>query len=226
MKKVLLICGFLWLTSSIIGCASFNALISPSSQAREAGLGIIALPPYSGAKAKVVVADFDLKAAKAGAEVGAGLREMLANALNNSNRFLIIDRQKTGTAINKISDIIIAISVVEFEPQSSGGSAGIGSGGGAASGTLGGLLGVSVNKAHLALDIRIIDAATSQILAATRVQGQAADIASGSGTAGNLGLGDGLTAYTNTPMEKSIRVCIAEAVRFISLGTSTKYYKY
>ncbi|MDD5595222.1 MAG: CsgG/HfaB family protein [Candidatus Omnitrophica bacterium] len=222
MRKVLLICGFFCLAFSIIGCA----LISPRSQTSEAGLGIIALPPYSGAKVKVVVADFDLKAAKASAEAGAGLREMLASALSNSNRFLVIDRQKTGTTMNKVSDIIIATSVTEFEPQSSGGSAGIGSGGGAASGTLGGLLGVSVNKAHLALDVRIIDAATSQIFAATRVQGQAADSVSGSSAAGSLGLGDGLTAYTNTPMEKAIRVCIAEAVRFISLGTPGKYYRY
>jgi len=205
----------------ISGCATFK----PGSQAKN-NLKIAALPAYSGPKAKVVVADFDLQAAKAGMEVAVGLRQMLLAALNNSSRFVIIDRQKTGAEVAKNSDLILTATVTEFEPQSSGGSAGIGSGGGAANGNLGGLLGVSVNKAHLALDIRVVDSATSQVLAATRVQGQVADSMVSAATAGNIGLGDGLTVYANTPMERAIRVCIAEAVRFISLATPERYYKY
>ncbi|MDD2703666.1 MAG: CsgG/HfaB family protein, partial [Candidatus Omnitrophica bacterium] len=106
--------------------------------------------------------------------------------------------------------------------------AGIGGGGGVASGILGGLLGAALNKAHMALDIRIIDTSTSEVVAATRVQGQASDVAGGfmSGFMGRWALGGGLSAYANTPMEKAIRVCIIEAVRYISQTAPMSYFKY
>lgn len=80
----------------------------------------------------------------------------------------------------------------------------------------------------MALDIRIIDASTSEVLAATRVQGQASGIAGGimAGLFGRHGLTGGLSAYANTPMEKAIRICIIEAVRYISQSTPANYYKY
>jgi curli biogenesis system outer membrane secretion channel CsgG len=80
----------------------------------------------------------------------------------------------------------------------------------------------------MALDIRIIDASTSEVLAATRVQGQASDIAGGVGAGflGSWGLGVGLSGYANTPMEKAIRVCILEAVKYLSLTIPVGYYKY
>ncbi len=80
----------------------------------------------------------------------------------------------------------------------------------------------------MSLDIRIVDASTSEVLAVSLVQGQAADI-SGSIMADSLGswqLVGGLSAYTNTPMEKAIRICIIEAVRYISKTIPATYYKY
>ena len=80
----------------------------------------------------------------------------------------------------------------------------------------------------MALDIRIVDTSTSEVLAATRVQGQASDISGGimAGFFGSWGLGVGLSAYANTPMEKAIRVCIIEAIRYISQTIPANYYKY
>ena len=212
--------------------------------------GAAPLPPYSGPKARVAVADFDVKAAKATGEIGDGLREMLVTALVNSNRFSVVERQvldavmqeqelsasgaaeqgKGGPERGKIktADLVITAAVTEFEPQASGGAAGIGGGGGIGSGILGGLLGAAMNKAHMALDIRIVDTSTSEVIAATRVQGQASDIAGGvmAGFFGGWGLGGGLSAYANTPMEKAIRICIIEAVRYISQAAPPGYYKY
>ncbi len=209
-------------------------------------------PSYSGPKAHVVIADFDVKAAKATSEVGAGVREMLATALENSNRFLVVERQQAQAAIAKEQELsapsgtpspanngaqkdtaktlelVITASLSEFEPQASGGRAGVGGGGGAGSGVLGGLLGSTVNKAHIALDINIVDAVTSETLAATHVQGQASDV-SGTikgGIFGSGGLGAGLSAYANTPMEKAIRICVIEAVRYICQTIPADYYKY
>ena len=96
------------------------------------------------------------------------------------------------------------------------------------SGVVGAMLGGALNKAHLALDVRVIDISTSEILAATLVEGQASDI-SGAIMAGFLegwDLGSGLSAYANTPMEKAIRICIIEAVKYIAQTPPADYYKY
>jgi curli biogenesis system outer membrane secretion channel CsgG len=43
---------------------------------------------------------------------------------------------------------------------------------------------------------------------------------------GSWALGVGLSGYANTPMEKAIRICIIEAVRYISQTIPANYYKY
>jgi curli biogenesis system outer membrane secretion channel CsgG len=243
--------GFLALGAFIIGvsgCATLQQVTQPTAQVN-VNAGAQPLPPYSGPKARMAVADFEVKAAKATNEIGSGLREMLITALVNSNRFSVVERQALNAVMQeqelassgaaqagtgpkrgniKTADLVITAAVTEFEPQASGGRAGIGGGGGVANGILGGLLGAVLNKAHMALDIRIIDASTSEVLAATRVQGQASDISGGfmAGFLGSWGLGAGLSAYSNTPMEKAIRICIIEAVRYMSQTIPANYYKY
>jgi len=248
MKKLFWFIGSIVLIISLSGCATLEQLTRPTAQVDNTA-GAQALPPYSGPKARIAVADFEVKAAKATGEIGSGLREMLVTALVNSNRFSVVERQalsavmqeqelsssgaaQTGTGPKrgniKTADLVITAAVTEFEPQASGGRAGVGGGGGVGSGVLGGLLGAALNKAHMALDIRIIDTSTSEVLTATRVQGQASDISGGfmAGFLGSWGLGGGLSAYANTPMEKAIRICIIEAVRYISQTISANYYKY
>jgi curli biogenesis system outer membrane secretion channel CsgG len=239
MKKELF---FLVIAAVFMGSASCLA-IEPTAQVDST------VTAYSGSKARIAVADFDVKAAKATGEIGSGLREMLVTALINSNRFSVVERQvlsavmqeqelaasgaaQAGTAAQrgkiKTADIIITAAVTEFEPQATGGQAGLGGGGGIGKGILGGVLGGALNKAHMALDIRIVDTSTSEILAATRVQGQATDIAGGIGVGflGSWALGGGLSGYANTPMEKAIRTCIVEAVNYISQSVPAGYYKY
>jgi curli biogenesis system outer membrane secretion channel CsgG len=197
---------------------------------------------YSGPKARIAVADFDIKAAKAGGEIGSGLREMLVTALLDGGRYSVLERQAlkavmqeqelaasgAGASGGPQRGQIKTAAVTEIEPQASGGAAGIGGGGVVGRGILGGALGGKLNKAHMALDIRIIDSSTSEVLAATRVQGSATDVAGaiGAGFLGQWGLGAGLSGYANTPMEKAIRVCIIEAVRYISQSVPMNYYKY
>ncbi len=247
MKKTLFIALCCVVSATVFGCASLNGMTQPTAQV-DNNAGAAPLPPYSGPRARLAVASFDVKAAKATGEIGSGLREMMVTALVNSNRFSIFERQElnavmkeqelaasgaaeqgTGPQRGKIktADLIITAAVTEFEPQASGGRAGIGGGGGVGSGVLGALLGASVNRAHMALDVRIIDAATSEILAATRVQGEASDVYGGimGGFFGGWALGGGLSAYANTPMEKAIRICIIEAVRYISQTVPPTYFR-
>lgn len=240
MKKDLYVLALLGcIVTALSGCA----VLKPSARATNTS-GVLSLPPYSGPKARITVADFEVKAAKANSEIGNDLRQMLVTALINSNRFTVLERQAISQAMQEqelaaqeggvqrdkiqTADIIIAVAVAEFEPQASGGRAGVGGGGGAGRGVLGALLGDSLNKAHLALDVRIANASTSEILATTRVQGQASDI-SGAIMKGSLGsgaLGVGLSSYANTPMEKAIRICIIETLRYIAQAIPVKYYKY
>ncbi len=248
MKRIVCFLVSLVLFIQVSGCATLEQLTQPSAKV-DNNAGTTSLPPYNGPKARVAIADFDVKAAKATGEIGTGLREMLITALVNSNRFRVVERQVLNAVMQEqelaasgaaakgngagrgqilTADIIITAAVTEFEPQSSGGAGGIGGGGGLGSGILGGLLGASLNKAHVALDIRIVDTSTSEVLAATRVQGQASDIAGGfmAGFFGGWALGVGLGAYANTPMEKAIRICVIEGVRYISQTVPANYYKY
>ncbi len=248
MKRIFFILGMWYLIFTLAGCASLRQMMQPRAQV-EPTAGVQALPPYSGPKARIAIADFEAKAAKATGEIGSGLREMLITALINSNRFSVVERQvleavmkeqelsASGAADQttkvergkiKTADLIVTAAVTEFEPQTSGGRAGVGGGGGVGSGVIGAMLGGALNKAHLALDIRVIDTSTSEILAATRVEGQASDISGAimAGFLGGWGLGSGLSAYANTPMEKAIRICIIEAVKYVAQTTPADYYKY
>lgn len=175
-------------------------------------------------KASVQVADFENAAGQSSA--GPGLRRMFIAALANSGRFVIADNQRKGQ--ERPVDLVIAATVAEFEPQASGGTAGVGGGGGVGSGLMGGLLGATLNKAHVALEIRIAKAGEARVLAQTRVRGQAADVSGGS-LAGYLGgweLDASLAGYANTPMEKAIRICIIEATRYVSKSVPEEYFKY
>ena len=248
MKRIFLSIGLGIIIVSLAGCASMQTITQPTAQVDQ-NAGAQPLPQYSGPKARIAIADFEVRAAKASGEIGSGLRDMLVTALVNSNRFAVVERQVLNAVMQeqelsasgaaqagsgpqrgniRTADLVVTAAITEFEPQASGGRAGIGGGGGVGSGILGGLLGAALNKSHMALDIRIIDTSTSEVLAATRVQGQASDI-SGSifgGFLGSFGLGGGLSAYANTPMEKAIRICIIEAVRYIAQVVPANYYKY
>lgn len=244
MKKALVVISCLFIIYGFMGCASSKHAAQVNKNS-----GVLVLPPYRGSKACIAVADFDVKSAKATGEIGIGLREMLITAMVNSNRFSVLERQQLGAVMQeqelsalgaaqqgtdaqrgkvKAADIIVSAAVTEFEPASSGGAAGIGGGGGVASGVLGGLLGAAMNKSHMAIDLRIVDTSTSESLASTRVQGQASDVTGRSmtGSMGNWALGAGLGAYANTPMEKAIRICIIEAVRYIAQAIPANYYRY
>jgi curli biogenesis system outer membrane secretion channel CsgG len=228
MKKISHFFIHLGLIIALAGCASISKDKSRSQ---------INLPSYSGPKASIVVADFEVNAAKADKEIGVGLREMLLALLSNSNRFTIVgpkdsqaaqkeagEKQNTQT---KPADLAITVKVTEFEPHASGGKAGLGGGGGVDSGLMGGLLGNGLNRAYMSLDISIVDTFTAAVLAVSGIQGQAQDT-SGNNTTGkdSRSLGTELSAYAHTPMEKAMRECIMEAMRYISQTIPPDYYKY
>ncbi|MFW6124124.1 MAG: CsgG/HfaB family protein [Acidobacteriota bacterium] len=206
---------------------------------------------YNGPKARLAVAEFQDKTARGSganswvnmfgigwAKIGDGMRDMLTTALFNSNRYLVLEREQldtvlaeqdlgesgrvkkeTAAKIGEIygADLIIAAAVTEFEGTKSG------VGGGTR--VLGVSVGGGVKKSHVAIDIRIIDANTSQIVSAASVEGDAKSFGLGGSTrVGSLPVS--LGGISNTPMEKAIRACIQEAVDYIITKTPQSYYRY
>ncbi|MBD3414212.1 MAG: hypothetical protein GF421_07275 [Candidatus Aminicenantes bacterium] len=206
---------------------------------------------YNGPKARLAVGEFQDKTAKGGwsggwygmwgvrwAQIGEGMRDMLTTALFNSNRYIVLEREQldavlaeqdlgasgrvkkeTAAQIGEIygADLIITASVTEFQ--------GTKSGVGGATRLLGVNLGGGMKKGHVAIDIRIIDANTSQIVAATSVEGSAKSF--GLGGATRIGpLPVALGGFSKTPVEKALRACIQAAVDYIITKTPQSYYRY
>ena len=230
---------------TFIGCASFNQAMEPTAHVESTVASDVS--SYTGLKARIAVQRFDVRAAKAGGEIGGGLRDMLATALVESNHFSVVERQELSTLMQeqelaasgaiekstraqrgvlKGADLIITGSVTEFEGHASGG------GGGAFGGLIGGViggLGATMNKAHIGVDLRIVDTSTGEILAAKKVVGEAKDANIGTvlgGFGGGYFGGVGLGMYKNTPMEKAVRICIGEAVRYLIAAVPPQYYKH
>jgi curli biogenesis system outer membrane secretion channel CsgG len=228
----------------VVACISAAGAVEPTAKV-DTGEG--QLPPYSGPKASAAVAKFQWKAGydyRHGEP--SGLRDMLSTVLVQSKRFRVLERQefdsikdeiglseegyteeKTAKKRGKVkgADLLIVAAVTGWDPGTSGTGGGLGLGNWRG---LGGLFG-GIKKSSMAMDIRIIDTETSEVLAATRVEGEATDFnlgGFGGGIIGTVGLAGGLSTYSKTPMEKAIRVCIYEAVKYIAENTPGGYYKY
>jgi curli biogenesis system outer membrane secretion channel CsgG len=199
---------------------------------------------YAGPKANIAIGDFTVKARGATVYIGDGLREMLETALFESRRFNVLDRldPKGITAEQSLSyskmakpgspklgrkmgvaEILIYGTVTEFEAQTSGGGIKAEMPGVPATASAEG------KNAHMAIDIRVVDAASGLVVAARRIAGSAA---SGKGLVGTT-LGGGssempisLGGYKNTAMELAIRDCIYRSVIYASHAVPMDYFRH
>ena len=227
------------------------------------------LPPYSGLKAKVAVANFEWKVGGSGSTTtitglgqdisvsrsrhsgySTGLRDMLTTAMVQSKRYRVLERQNLGALKQEMSlsqqgyadksgikkggikgaDLLIMGAITGWDPATSGVGGGLGLGGllGKAGAVIGGIKG-AFKKSSMAMDIRIVDTHTSEVLAATRVEGEAKDVNLGGflgGFGGSGGMVGGLGGFAKTPMEKAIRTCMYNAVKYIVENTPKEYMKY
>jgi curli biogenesis system outer membrane secretion channel CsgG len=200
---------------------------------------------YNGPKARVAVAQFVDKTGKGKVTnaIGDGMAEMLATVLFQSNRYLVLDRstvtqmqeerqrmttaggpQKAVVPLNDVegAELLVAGAVTEFEPEAGGGEGSVGKGVLPSSGFITDLAG-SFKQAHLAIDLRLIDTRTSQLVAATSVAGKATDL----GLATSGGNREwAWKGHAKTPIEKAIRAALSEAVQFVITQTPAPYYRY
>ncbi|MDH7512035.1 MAG: CsgG/HfaB family protein [Clostridiales bacterium] len=248
MKKASILFSLVMIFGFLMSCA-------PTAKVTSAGGPSIAearAERYDGPKARLAVGEFRDKTAKGEGptgwfgmfgihfkEIGDGMRDMLTTALFNSNRFIVLEREQLDTVLQEQdlaasgrvkkgteapigeiygADLIITAAVTEFE----GGAKGVGG----ETRVLGVTVGGGLTKAHIAIDLRIIDAKTSQIVAATTVEGSATSFGGEGET--NIGgrLPVALGGFSKTPTEKAIRVCIQKAVEYIASQTPAEYYRH
>jgi curli biogenesis system outer membrane secretion channel CsgG/tetratricopeptide (TPR) repeat protein len=219
-------------------------LVPPAVPTALASSGAAA--PSSGERllARVAIGDFQVKAANAGQYVGDGLREMLLTALHNSGRFIVVERldlkglaaeqalsrsrmARPGEAIAEgqmeVADIMVYGAVTEFEPDRRGGGLSLGMPNVPLN------LGLQGKSAHMAIDMRVVDVASSRVLATTRLAGEASSTQLSVGTtisARGTSFPATLGGFQNTPMEQAIRDCIDKATAYVATSTPPTYFRH
>jgi len=252
----------------LAGCGPVGEAIQNPGQATtqtvstsQQSIDQVQLEAYDGPKARVAVYRFTDQTAKGGgaystrrgwysAEIGNGMADMLNDALLQSNRFIVLDRQslqdvlreqdlgasgrirqETAAAIGQIegAELLIKGAITEFEPGAAGAQAGSAMGAFGLPGALiGGALG-GVQQSHVAMIIQVVDARTSRLLFSSTVEGKANDFNLGGflgGFGGHFVGGAGLGVWQKTPVEKAIRIAIVNAVQELSKKTPKTYFHY
>lgn len=248
LRPAFFLCFFFLSLFALSGCVTPGTTTTVTSGQDSPTIDQAAAEAYNGPKARIAVSQFKDKTGQNwwNSGIGNGMADQLTTALFNTNRYIVLERQAlthvlseqdlgasgrvradTAAAIGEIegAELLVVASVTEFDGAASGSS---GSLGGGVSGLVGAVLG-GFKKAHMAIDLRIIDARTSRILAATSVEGEATDVNLGGllGGYGSAGaLSGSLSGWKNTPTEKALRQCIKEAVNFIVTKTPQTYYHY
>jgi len=239
---------------SLYGCVTTGTKTTVTAGQGGASMGEARAADYNGPKARIAVAQFKNKAGNMGGwwnpQIGTGMADQLVTALFNSNRFIVLERQTLGSvlseqdlgasgrikkgteaAIGEIegAELLVVAAVTEFDGAASGTQGSVGGGAFGGAGALIGAVTGGIKKAHMAIDLRIIDARTSRILAATSVEGESTDVNLGGAIGGFFGggaLGGALGGWKNTPKEKALRQVINKAVEFIVQRTPQKFYHY
>jgi curli biogenesis system outer membrane secretion channel CsgG len=159
-------------------------------------------------------------------DVGNRLTEMLTTALDNTGRFVLLEREAIGDIKNEIAvtaelgneqtavkkgnllgaQMLVKAAVTEFAPNRTHGGGGI---------TLGGIsVGGGGSDATVTLDLRFIDPSTSQILYTAKAEGKSSSRGGSLGfSVGSLGVQGG--GGENQPIERATRDAIEKAVKIV-----------
>ena len=232
---------------------------APKARITSGGPGIetAQLVPYNGPKARIAVTTFEDKTGRGYGRIGEGMAVMFTTALVNSDRFIVLERDlinevireqdlaaggrvktRAGSPIGEIegAELLLTGAITEFEPDK------LGLGGGVVG--LGTLVtsailhqkgsdmpigAVTYTESHVALDVRLIDTATSRILAAVSTEGSG--LAWGGGVIAEVGGGRSrlplsFGGFQKTATEKAIRKAIDLAVAAIALKVPKEFFHF
>jgi curli biogenesis system outer membrane secretion channel CsgG len=197
-------------------------------------LAVLTLPliaqDMSALKKRVAVVDFEDRA-HYGYDIGKGVADMLVTALVESKKFMVIERTELEQVLNEQglgqsglvtpqsaakvgqllgAEMLVTGSVTEFGEKESKVGGGLG--------RLGGLnVGVSKKKARVAVDVRLVNVNTGEIVAAKSAVGE--DASTG---LDNVGVNDidfhNTDTWDNTQLGKASREAIEQCVEYITEG--------
>ncbi|MBF0320917.1 MAG: penicillin-binding protein activator LpoB [Nitrospirae bacterium] len=168
------------------------------------------------------------------AGAGRDLQDMLASELVSTKSFQVLERKEidavigeqdlgasgridpsTKAKIGKIkgAQYLIAATVSAFEENTEGQGGGIG---------IAGInIGGSEAKAYMAVDLKVIDATTGEVVDARTVE--ATSKSSSSGVSGGYWLFSGsMSQHKKTPVGKAIRACIIEISEYLQCSLTKK----
>ncbi len=184
---------------------------------------------YHGPKKRIAVTKFDnkVRGIRGNVQLGQGFAEMLTTELMKTGRFIVVERQALGDILGEQelglsgvirketaakvgqvlgAQIIVRGVVSEFTMRKSGGGGSIG--------IKGFSLGLKGSNAHVAVDIRLIDASTGQVLHSHNASGSAKSTGLNVGiSSGDVDFGAG--GFNKTPLGQATRQAIHDAVNFI-----------
>ena len=188
----------------------------------------MAATAFSAPKKTIAVIQFDNKSSwHGGWEIGWGMQEMTATALIDTGQFTVLERQELGGILTEQdlaasgrsaagsaaatgqlgrAQVVIAGAITEFEHKAGGEGGGIG--------FKGIRLGGSQERAHVALNMRLIDTTTGEVLDSIRVTGQAASRGLKIGYSSSDFGGD-IGGFRKTPMGEATQNAINDAVKQI-----------
>jgi curli biogenesis system outer membrane secretion channel CsgG len=247
-----LLVGFIFIVSLPTACAPTARIVGGGP-----GLDTIRLMPYDGPKARIAVASFADKTGGGYDRIGEGMSEMFVTALVNSGRFIVLERDLidevireqdltaggrvkigSGIASREIegAEILVIGAVTEFEPEKMGIAGGI-----VGLGTLitTALLheqnssipiaAAAFTESHVAIDVRLVDTATSRVIAAVSVEGSGQDwgggvIAEVGGGMSRLPLVFG--GFRHTATDRAVRKTIDMSVAAITFQAPPQYFHY
>ncbi len=221
------------LTVSIVLCTAItkDAAAKEKKELIETQKGTSSTRIYYGPKKRVAVLDFEVKAAGAEAKIGNSMAEMLITALQNTDKYIVLEREsqafkdmlkeqdlgkegriksETAAKFGEIlgAQILIKGVITEFCQYETIKGIGVFVKGL----TLGG---GGIITAQVAVDIRMFDASTGEIIESHRVEKKANSVV----VAGGVKVGDvvigGLDFY-KTPLGKATRMAIEDVVDFIA----------
>lgn len=188
-------------------------------------------PPYDGPKKRIAVLPFDNKISgrwwDRSWNIEDRLTEMVITELMKTDRFIVVERGaldevmaeqdlgaggrvrgETAAKIGEVlgAQVLVKGAITEFAEKESGGAGGI---------ALQGIaIGGRTNTGHVAMDMRLIDATTGQILQSHRAESKIKSTGFG-GIGFFSGIAFGGTAYKKTALGKATRGAVADAVRFV-----------
>lgn len=212
LRAILILISFLF---SLLSCAPTAKVVvkeGPTIAQAQA-------EPAGGKKLRIAVMGFENKTRY---DVGRGMRAMLTTSLFRTNKFIVIEREElrdilleqrlgaTGVVSSDTAaptgevegaQVLIYGTVTDFEPGQRGVSTIVG----------------GAQQSHVAIDMKLVDARTSRILATTTVEGKSTDINLNTTLLKYVGVSPlyYLDMWDHTPVGSAIRLCIDNAVDYV-----------